>query len=228
VTLKRLLRRLTDKVIDATYIIKTPIGLQHTAVILHGDSCVGKSTILRQLKRRYVGCAFMEADNLMYWKMKADPRMLSLAGNLLTDTGVEKDKANALVRSIEQFGQLPDMAYSPNSVMVELLKTCLVNDCVMATCGNLPPPHGEFGYYQLLAECTEKTMVHALIAPDKAELEKRIRSRGQVAQLETLLEGNDWRLRNKSYYNVVLTGNESTARILELIHASIGQTKAST
>jgi len=89
----------------------------------------------------------MEADDLQYWKSETDPDILNFAFNLLTDAGVEKDKARELIRSIEQFGKLPDMAYSPNSVMVEFLRTCFASDAVIATCGNLPPPHGNFGYY---------------------------------------------------------------------------------
>lgn len=214
-------RRRVNKVIDAAYIFKTPAGLQRAAVILHGDSCTGKSTILRRLKRRYAGCTYMEADDLRYWKNEADPNLLKVALNLLTDAGVERDKSKALVRSIEEFSRLPGMAFSPHRVMVELLKTCLSSDAVIATCGNLPPPHGDCGYYQLLAQCTGMSLSHVLLAPDKAELAKRIRSRGQAAQLDTRIADNDWRIQHRAFYDLVLTGSESTARILELIRASI-------
>jgi len=221
-------RRLANIVFDAAFIVKSPAGLQRTAVILHGDSCSGKSTILRRLRRRYAGCTYMEADDLQYWKFEADPNVLNVALNLLADSGVEMDKARALVRSIEEFSRLPGMTYSPDRVMVELLKTCLANDAVIATCGNLPPPHGEFGYYQLLAQYTGKVILHVLIAPDDADYAKRIRSRGWAAQADNIIKNSGWRLRNRAFYDLVLTGSESNARILELIRASIGQTKVST
>jgi len=227
VTWKRLFRRLANKVFDAAFIVKSPAGLQRTAVILHGDSCSGKSTVLRRLRRRYTGCTYMEADNLQYWKINADPDILNVALDLLTDAGVEKDKARALVRSIEEFSRLPDIHYSPHRVMVELLKTCLASDAVIATCGNLPPPHGEFGYYQLLVQCTGKAISHVLIAPDDVEYAKRIRSRGRAAQADSIIKNSGWRLRNRAFYDLVLTGNESTARILELIRTSIRLTKGS-
>jgi hypothetical protein len=218
---KKLFRRLVNKVIDAAFIVKSPAGLQRTAVILHGDSCSGKSTILRRLRRRYTGCKYLEMDNLQYWKIDADPDILNVALNLLADAGVDMDKARALVRSIEEFGRRPGMTHSPHSAMVELLKTCLANDAVIATCGNLPPPHGEFGYYQLLAQCTGKSISHVLIAPDKAEYVKRIRSRSVVAQANSLIKNYGWRMQNRASYDLVVTGNESMARILELIRATI-------
>jgi hypothetical protein len=218
---KKLFRRLANKVIDAAFIVKSPAGLQRTAVILHGDSCSGKSTILRRLRRRYTGCKYLEMDNLQYWKIDADPDILNVALNLLADAGVDMDKARALVRSIEEFGRRPGMTHSPHSAMVELLKICLTNDAVIATCGNLPPPHGEFGYYQLLAQCTGKSISHVLIAPDKAEYVKRIRSRSVVAQANSLIKNYGWRMQNRASYDLVVTGNESPARILELIRATI-------
>ena len=221
VTWKRLFRRLANKVFDAAFIVKSPVGLQRTAVILHGDSCSGKSTILRRLRRRYTGCTYMEMDNLGYWKVGKDPNILDIALNLLTDAGVEMDKSRALIQSIEQFSQLPGMSYSPYTVMVELIKTCLACDAVITTCGNLPPPHGEFGYYQLLAQCSGKAISHVLIAPDEAEYARRIRSRGRAAQVDNIINNSGWRLRNRAFYHLVLTGNESTARILELIRATI-------
>jgi len=160
-------------------------------------------------------------DSLQYWKIDADPDILNVALNLLADAGVEKDKAKALVRSIDEFSRLPGMTYSPHSVMVELLKTCLANDAVIATCGNLPPPHGEFGYHQLLAQCSGKAISHVLIAPDKAEYVKRIRSRSVVAQANSLIKNYGWRMQNRASYDLVVTGNESMARILELIRATI-------
>ena len=214
-------RRRVNKIIDAAFIVKSSAGLQGVAVVLHGASCSGKTTILRRLRRQYAGCTYMEADDLKYWKIDGDSDDLNVALNLLTDAGVEKDKSRALVRSMEEFSRLPDMAYSPYRVMVELLKTCLASDAVIATCGNLPPPHGDCGYYQLLAQCSRKTMSHVLVAPDKAVLEKRIRSRGQTADMERIIAENDWWKQHREYYDLVLTGNESTARMLELMRASI-------
>jgi hypothetical protein len=163
----------------------------------------------------------MEMDKLQYWKIDTDPDILSVALDLLVDAGMERDKARALVRSIEEFSRLPGMTYSPHRVMVELIKTCLANDVVIATCGNLPPPHGEFGYYQLLAQCSGKVISHVLIAPDDVEYAKRIRSRGKGMQADSIVKNSGWRLQNRAYYDLVLSGNESTARILELIRASI-------
>jgi len=218
---KRLFRRLVNKAIDAVFIVKSRAGLQRTAVILHGDSCSGKSTILRQLRRRYTGCTYLEMDSLQYWKIDADPDILNVALNLLAEAGVEKDKAKALVRSIDEFSRLPGMAHSPHRAMVEMLKTCLANDVVIATCGNLPPPHGEFGYYQLLAQCSGKAISHVLIAPDKAEYVKRIRSRSALARADSLLKNYGWRMQNRASYDLVVTGNESMARMLESIRATI-------
>jgi len=214
----RLFRRLANKVIDAAFIVKSPAGLHRTAVILHGDSCSGKSTILRRLRRRYAGCTYVEMDKFQYWKNEADPDILNVALNLLTDAGVERDKSRALVRSMEEFSRLP--TYSPYRVMVEMLKKCLANDAVIATCGNLPPPHGDFGYYQLLAQCTGKVISHVLIAPDEVEYVKRIRSRGKGAQAHNIVKKSSRRLRNRAFYDLVLTGNESTVRILELIRTT--------
>ncbi len=214
-------RRLGNKVIDAAFVFKSPAGLQGHAVILYGASCSGKTTILHRLRRRYAGCTYMEADDLKYWKFEADPNVLNVALNLLADAGVERDKSRALVRSMEEFSQLPDMVFSPYRVMVELLKTCLASDAVIATCGNMPPPHGDCGYYQLLAQCTGKAMSHVLVAPDNAVLAKRIRSRGQEEKMKGLIADNDWWLQHRAYYDLILTGNESPARILELIRASI-------
>jgi len=64
-------------------------------------------------------------------------------------------------------------------------------------------------------------MLHVLIAPDKAEFAKRIRSRGQEAQMASHFAFYDWRMQNRASYDLALTGNESPTRILELIHSSI-------
>jgi hypothetical protein len=214
------LQRLANKAFDAAFIIKSPAGLQRTIVILHGASCSGKTTILRRLKRRYAECTYMEADDLEYWKSEADPDILNLAHNLLMDNGVGRDKATALVRSIEEFSRLPNMDFSPYKIMVELLKRCLVSDAVVATCGNLPPPHGDCGYYQLLAQCSGKSISHVLVAPDNAVYAKRIRSRGEAARIEGHIRDNDWRMRNREFYNLVLTGNEPIASIMKMIRTS--------
>lgn len=218
----RRFRRLANKIIDAAFlVIKSPAGLRRSVVILHGDSCSGKSTILRRLRRRYSGCKYLEMDVFQYWKAGADPGILNVALDLLAEAGVEKDKAKALVRSIEEFSRLPGMAHSPHRVTVELLKACLESDAVMATCGNLPPPHGEFGYYRLLAECTGKAVAHVLIAPDKAEYAKRIRSRSAIAQADSLIKNYGWRQQNRASYDLTVTGNEPPAEILESIRASL-------
>lgn len=219
-------RGLANKAFDAAFIVKSPANLQGHVVILHGATCSGKTTILRQLRRRYAGCTFMEADDVKYWKSEGDPDDLNVALNLLRDAGVETDKARALVRSMEEFSRLPDMEYSPYKVMVELLKTCLASDAVIATCGNLPPPHGDCGYYQLLAQCSGKTMSHVLIAPDKAALAKRIRSRDQTAEMDIIIAENDWWMQHREHYDLFLTGNESPATMLELMRASIRESRA--
>lgn len=218
---RRRFQRLASKLFDATFIFKSSAGLQRSAVILHGDSCSGKSTVLRRLRRRYTGCTYMEADDIRYWKTKAEPGILTVALDLLAEAGVEKDKARELVRSIEEFAGLPGMNYPPHLTMVGLLKTCLTNDAVISTCGNLPPPHETFGYYRLLAECSEKVISHVLIAPDNAEYAKRVRSRMRAGQADRLIKEYGWRLQHRAFYDLVVTGNESTARILDLIRATI-------
>ncbi len=65
------------------------------------------------------------------------------------------------------------------------------------------------------------TVLHVLVAPDNAELVKRIRSRDQSVMTEQLIAGNNWRMQNRAFYDLVLTGNEPIANILELIHKSI-------
>lgn len=222
----RRFQRLASKLFDATFIFKSPAGLQRSAVILHGDSCSGKSTVLRRLRRRYTGCTYMEADDIRYWKTKAEPGILTVALDLLAEAGVEKDKARELVRSIEEFARLPGMNYPPHRAMVELIKTCLANDAVISTCGNLPPPHGECGYYQLLTECSGKVISHVLVAPDDAEYAKRIRSRKLGAALaDSLLKSYGWRQQRRACYDLVLTGNEPTARILELIRTTVSSAR---
>ena len=223
----RRFRRLVNIIADAAFIIKAPADLQRVAVILHGDSCSGKSTILQRLRRRYSGCTYMEADDLQYWRIKPDPDILNIALDVLAVARVDDAKARKLVQTIEKFAELPGMTYSPYSVMVELIKTCLANDVVISTCGNLPPPHGEFGYYQLLAECSGKVISHVLVAPDSAEYAKRVRSRRRAAVADKLIKDYGWRQRHRAFYDLVVTGNESTARILELIRTTSIRTPTS-
>ncbi len=110
--------------------------------------------------------------------------------------------------------------------MVELIKTCLASEAVIATCGNLPPPHEDNGYYQLLGQCAGKTILHVLVAPDNAVHVKKIRSKGQTTLTKKHTASNDRWQQHKTLYDLVLTGSESAAQILELIHTTIRRTRS--
>jgi hypothetical protein len=105
--------------------------------------------------------------------------------------------------------------------MVELLKACLVHDTVIATCGDLPPPSHDNGYYEMLGRYTSKTALHVLMAPESKVIAERTRMRDREAEMDRWLAGNRWRLATQAYYDLVLSGTEPTANILELIRNSI-------
>jgi len=212
------LRSLTYKLIDAAFITKSPAGLQGSAVILHGASCSGKSTIIRQLNRRYAGCTYVEMDD--YYGIEAGPDILNDVLNWLAAADVDTDRSRALVSSIEQSHGVSQKR-SRHTAMVELLKACLSHDAVVTTCGNLPPPHIDNGYYQLLGQCTNKTVLHVLVAPDNAVHIKRIRARGRETLTKRFLNSNARWLRKREFYDLVLAGSESTAKMLESIQTSV-------
>lgn len=217
-------RRLADRVIDTAAILKSPTGLQGAAVILHGASCSGKSTILRRLKRSYTGCTFLEMDDLKYWRVAPDADVLNAASNLLIEAGIETDKSKALVHSIEHSDREPQKN-SRHGTMVELVKACIWHDPVIATCGNLPPPNVDKGFYRLLEQSTKKTVLHVLVAPDNTVLAKRIHARRLDAQAERFIASNNRWLQNRSFYDLVLTGDEPPAEALETIRTSISKKK---
>jgi hypothetical protein len=221
--IKSLFRRFIGKVVDAVFIFKSPFGLQKIIIIIHGASCSGKSTVMRRLKRRYNGFKFVEADNFQYTvreEKKTYSAMLEKVLKLLIDRGADRGKATSLVESIQDFASLPGLLNPPYKTMAGLVKECLENDVVIATCGNLPPPHWNGDYYRLLASCTGKGVLHVLIAPDNTTYMKRVRSRYLDAKMEKLLTTNSWRLENKQEYQLVLTGCEKTKMIVAMIHAS--------
>ena len=219
---RRIFRKLTNKAIDAAFIVKSSAGLGRSIVVLHGASCSGKSTILRRLRRRYSGCTYLEMDVLQYWRKEADSNILGVAAKILTEAGVDSGNATMLVRCIKHAHRLPKRNTRHRS-MVELLRIGISNDTVIATCGDLPPPDVDNGYYELMAECTNKTILHVLIAPDDAVLAKRIQSRGQTAFVKEYIASNNRRLRHRAFYDLVLTGNESAAEMLALIRTAIDE-----
>ena len=217
-------RRFIGKIIDAVFIFKSPVGLQKIIIIIHGASCSGKSTVLRRLKRRYNGFKFVEADNFQYTvreEKKTYSAMLEKLLKLLIDGGADRGKATSLVESIHDRASLPGLLNLPYKTMAGLVEECLKNDVVIATCGNLPPPHWNGDYYRLLESCTGKGVLHVLIAPDNATYMKRVRSRCLDAKMEKLVTTNSWRLEFKKRYHLVLTGCETTKMIVAMIHASV-------
>jgi len=222
--IKRSYRKLIEKALDAVFIFKTPVGFQSTLVIIHGASCSGKSTVLSQLKRRYSGCKFLEADQFRYWVREKKEIYSAISEKLvksLTDAGIDSKKSKALVESIQDYDSLPGVSSPPYRIMAGMVKECLENDVIIATCGNLPPPHWKGGYYQLLANCTGKGILHVLIAPDKAAYIERVLSRGRETKMERFILSHMWRLENKHEYHLVLTGHEPTTMIIEMIRKSI-------
>jgi len=212
-------RRLTERIVDAAFLIKSPANLAKAVVILHGASSTGKSYALRWLNRRYKGCVCIEMDRFMYNRVLPDPGILKTALNLLTDAGVADNQAQALVQKIEN-ADLLEGKYPRHRSMVELLKACLAQDTVIATCGDLPPPRLDNGYYEMLGGYTSKTPLHVLIAPESKLHAKRLRMRGRP-DMDRWLASNSRRLSNRAYYDLVLSGTEQTANILELIRNSI-------
>jgi len=212
-------RRLTERIVDAAFLIKSPANLAKAVVILHGASSTGKSYALRWLNRRYKGCVFIEMDQFLYNKVLPDPGILKTALDLLTDAGIADNQAQALVQKIENSALLEGKDPRHRS-MVELLKACLAHDTVIATCADLPPPRLDNGYYEMLGRYTSKTPLHVLVAPESKLLAERLRMRGRP-DMDRWLASNRRRLSNRAYYDLVLSGTERTANILELIRNSI-------
>ena len=102
--------------------------------------------------------------------------------------------------------------------MVELLNQCLLHDVVMTICGSLPPPNLDNGYYPLLEKCTNKKLLHALVAPDEEELRRRLRLRGKASRAAHAIATTNVWLEKRALYDMVLTGNEPTAVLLEMLH----------
>jgi chloramphenicol 3-O-phosphotransferase len=213
-------RRLTKRIVDAAFLIKSPANLAKAVVILHGASSTGKSYALRWLNRRYKGCVFIEMDRFLRSRVLPDPGILKTALDLLTDAGVAVKQAHALAQKIEN-ADLLEGKYPRHRSMVELLKACLAHDTVIATCGDLPPPRLDNGYYEMLGRYTLKTPLHVLVAPESKVLAERLRMRRRESDMDRWLASNRRRLSNKAYYDLVLSGTEPTANILELIRNSI-------
>ena len=219
VKLKGRIQRITERIVDAAFFIKAPANLSKGVVILHGTSCAGKSYAMRGLKRRYKGCVFIEMDQFLYSWVLPDPGILKTALDLLIDAGVPINQAKALVQKIENADLVE--GNPRHRSMVELLKACLVHDTVIATCGDLPAPGYDNGYYEMLGRYTSKTALHVLVAPESKVLEKRLIMRNREAEMDRWLAGNRWRQANQAYYDLVLSGTEPTVNILELIRNSI-------
>jgi hypothetical protein len=213
-------RRLTERIVDAAFLIKSPANLARGVVILHGTSCTGKSYALRWLKRNYKGCVYIEMDRFLYNRVLPDPGILKAALDLLTDAGVAVDQAQALVQKIKNADLVggKDPRYAS---MVELLKACLAPDTVIATCGDLPPPHVDNGYYEMLGRYTSKTPLHVLVAPESKLLAERFKMRGRESEMDHWLAGQRLRLANRASYDLVVSGTEPTAKLLELIRNSL-------
>ena len=117
-------RRLTERIVDAAFLIKSPANLAKAVVILHGASSTGKSYALRWLNRRYKGCVCIEMDRFMYNRVLPDPGILKTALDLLTDAGVAINQAQALVQKIENanllWGKYPMDAGCPGKMLMLL------------------------------------------------------------------------------------------------------------
>lgn len=212
----RFIRRIFSRVIDLLVVFKSPAGLPGCTVILHGASCTGKSTILELVKRHYNQCHYVDMDIFRYWESEAGPDELNEAHSLLNEAHTDESLSQEMLHSIEHSHQVPG-GKSRNRVMIELLRLSLEFDTVMVTCGNLPPPFVAGDYYTLLERCTDHVVVHVLLAPDPHILEKRVRLRGRSAQLEDYVSSNNWWLKNRASYDLVLSGSESTTEVVDSI-----------
>lgn len=215
--LPRPYQRVLDIIADAAFHVKSPSGFHATAVILHGASCVGKSSLLRKLRRRITGCVFVEMDDFEYWKHEAACPLHDDVFRLLTEAGVNENQARELSHSIERCNRT--YCGDRTRVMVELLGACRAHDAVISTCGNLPPPHEDHDFYRLLATHTGMRPLHVLLAPSLAVQTRYIRSRGRSAKMDGYIADQRKRLHEQANYDLVLNGGESTAGILEWIRA---------
>ena len=212
----RFIRRIVSRVIDAVVIFKSPANLPGCTVILHGASCTGKSTILELVKRHYNQCHYVDMDIFRYWESEAGPDELSEAHTLLNEADMNESLSREMLHSIEHSHKVTG-GKSRHRVMIELLRISLEFDTVMVTCGNLPPPFVADDYYSLLERCTDHVVVHVLLAPDPHILEKRVRLRGRSAQLADYVSSNNWWLKNRASYDLVLNGSESTTDVIDSI-----------
>jgi hypothetical protein len=213
-------RRLTERIVDAAFLVKSPANLAKGVVILHGASCTGKSYALRWLRRRYKGCVYIEMDRFLYNRVLPDPGILRAALELLTDAGVAINQAQALVQKIKN-SDLVEGTDPRYASMVELLRACLAHDIVIATCGDLPAPHVDNGYYEMLGRYTSKTPLHVLVAPESKVLAERFKMRNRQSEMDYWLAGQRWRLENRASYDLVVSGTEPTDKLLEMIRNSI-------
>ena len=111
--------------------------------------------------------------------------------------------------------------YPRHGSMVELLKACLLHDTVIATCGDLPAPNVDNGYYEMLGRYTSKTLLHVLVAPETKVLVERFKMRDRESEMNYWLLGQRWRLANRTSYDLVVSGSEPSAKLLKLIRNSI-------
>ena len=218
--LERIKRKTTERIVDTAFLIKTPANLSSGVVILHGASCTGKSYALRWLKRKYKGCVFIEMDRFLGHKVLPDSGILKTALDLLAEAGVSVNQAHALVQKIKT-ADLVGGRYPRYTSMVELLKACLLHDTVIVTCGDLPAPHVDNGYYEMLGRYTSKTPLHVLVAPEAKVLAERFKMRGRESEMDYWIVGQRWRMANRASYDLIVSGTEPSAKLLELIRDSI-------
>ena len=230
--IKRIIVTLYNKVLDKIYVFKLPINLDKVVVIFHGASCSGKSYYLRWLSRKYNGFRAVEMDRYLHSKIKPNPEFIENAFNKLSDSLFEhlivnfinpefvNEKSNRLEEIIRSSDLLDGK--NPRYVsMIELFKESLINNVVICTCGDLPPPRLDNGYYRLLGNYTSKVIIHVLIGPNNEVLKKRIKFRGREQVMEKWLESNRRRISNKKYYDILLNGVESISDVVESINEAV-------
>jgi hypothetical protein len=189
---------------------------------------------MRRLESAYSDCKYVEIDVLGYWKSDPDPSILDRAANFLAEAGVSDDASIKLVQLIEQSHRW--QGRPRHLVMVELLNQCLLHDVLITTCGSLPPPNVDNGFYPLLEKCTNKRLLHVLVAPDEEELRRRLRLREtEIRAARAIATTNHWLekpaskaaraiattnhwLEERALYDMVLTGNEPATVLLEMLH----------
>lgn len=220
---KRLKTKL-GRVVDAAFVFKRPLGLSDALVILHGTSCSGKSTILRALARRFRGFAAVEGDRLGYMAREpdgTDGQLMNETFEFLLGAGIDQQRARRLLDTVDEFAALEGLRYPPHRTMTGLIRACCKNSVVVATCGNLPPPTWQGGFYRELTSCTGQQALHVLIAPEEADFRRRVEARNLGERMETLVAGNAWRLDRQGDYGLVLDGSEAIEPIVGMIRERI-------